>query len=162
MTKQVFEKEYGHLISALPYDGCWIWTGKDNGKGYGYICTEGKVQYVHRLSWELYRGSIPKGYCVCHKCDVPSCINPDHLFVGTKGDNNRDMQRKGRHNGERAGSKLTTAQVLEIRELISEGMAQRPIAKRYGVTQKAVSLINTKENWGWLKTPALSDKEDKT
>ena len=77
--------------------GCWNWTGSKNGiNGYGRITVEGKSYCAHRVSYELFVGIIPNGYNVCHKCDNPVCINPDHLFVGTRSDNMQDASNKGR------------------------------------------------------------------
>lgn len=75
---------------------CWIWTAAKNEKGYGIFCIEGRTYKAHRLSYLLSVGAIPEGMCVLHKCDVPSCVNPDHLFIGTRADNNADMLAKGR------------------------------------------------------------------
>ena len=78
--------------------GCWLWTGYiDKTNGYGCITIKRKTKKVHRVSWELVNGSIPKGMCICHHCDVRNCINPKHLFLGTHADNRKDCVKKGRH-----------------------------------------------------------------
>jgi hypothetical protein len=79
-------------------DTCWIWTGSKGGtnRAYGNIERRGERYSTHRLSYMLFIGEIPEGMCICHKCDVPACVNPDHLFCGTQADNLRDRDEKGR------------------------------------------------------------------
>jgi hypothetical protein len=76
--------------------GCWMWIGGVESHGYGRMSFNGKRYKAHQLSWILNRGEIPKGMCVCHHCDTPGCVNPDHLFLGTMADNMRDKVAKGR------------------------------------------------------------------
>ena len=127
---------------------CWLWTGAVNDKGYGWVSRTRALgpTRAHRFSWEIHRGQIPKGKCVLHKCDVPLCVNPDHLFLGTRKDNTRDMMRKGRCiNGERASwSKLTEK---EVREILKSKDSQRTLARRYGVIQQTISSIKRRINW---------------
>lgn len=78
-------------------DGCWLWTGSVNNRGYGRINRCGKSVYAHRVSYELAFGSIEDGMSVCHGCDTPACVRPSHLFVGTQKQNSEDMVAKGRH-----------------------------------------------------------------
>lgn len=85
------------FFSRIEYtESCWNWKGGDNGQGYRRISVNGEIAYAHRLAWTIFRGDIPNGLCVCHHCDNPSCVRPDHLFLGTKADNNIDRIIKGR------------------------------------------------------------------
>ena len=81
---------------TVPESGCWLWTGGANDNLYGGFTVEGVKYYAHRASFELYNGPIPEGYEVCHSCDIPLCVNPSHLFLGTHKDNMSDSARKGR------------------------------------------------------------------
>ena len=84
--------------------GCWSWLLVKNKKGYGQVGYCGKIWQAHRLSYIKFVGEIPKGMCVLHKCDNPSCVNPEYLFLGTDADNARDRKAKGR-NADFRGSK---------------------------------------------------------
>jgi len=130
---------------------CWLWTAglKD---GYGQFNPHSRRPITaHRQSWILAHGSIPAGACVLHHCDVRACVNPDHLFLGTRPDNSADMVAKGRSNiGEQHPlSKLTDDSVRAIREMYSEpgGMTQQFIADYYGISRSAVGLIVTRKRW---------------
>lgn len=87
-------------IERIPITGCWLWTGQIDRGGYGRIRTgpanDVKAEGAHRYMYRLYKGDIPDGMDVCHQCDVRCCVNPNHLFIGTRKDNIQDMWSKGR------------------------------------------------------------------
>lgn len=126
--------------------GCWIWAACVTEAGYGQIGLKNKVLYAHRVSWELYYREIPDGLNVLHKCDVPGCVNPSHLFLGTHQDNTADMVSKGRGvNGELVGtSKLTENDIMEIR---ASEESQYKLAEKYGVDQTNISCIKLRKSW---------------
>lgn len=89
------EYRFWKFVDRLGDDDCWLWRGSIQGK-YGSIRIEGKSAGAHRVSYQLHKGEIPEGLVVMHSCDVPLCVNPNHLSVGTYSDNTQDMLRKGR------------------------------------------------------------------
>lgn len=109
----------------------------------------GKVVPAHILSWRFFRGEIPRGLCVLHQCDNPPCVNPDHLFIGTHGDNARDKISKGRQNkGEKnGGNKLSESQMQEIRLRRESGETLASIAADYKITFQHVSAIAKRIKW---------------
>ena len=84
-------------IERIPFSSCWYWSGYCMPKGYGHFGVSSKRQnaLAHRVAWEIFRGDIPSGMFVCHRCDVPGCVNPEHLFLGTNSDNIQDAVAKG-------------------------------------------------------------------
>lgn len=78
------------------WGSCWLWTARTNHFGYGEFWFRKTIHKAHRVAWILVNGEIPDGLCVLHRCDNPSCVNPEHLWLGTKCDNNRDKAEKGR------------------------------------------------------------------
>lgn len=139
-----------------PVTGCWNWTGCLTKYGYGKWLAYGKQARVHRLQYILIHGEIDARLAVCHKCDNRRCFNPDHLFLGTIADNQRDMAEKGRSaRGERNGfSKLTAAQVLDI---YSAPGLYKLIAEKYGIARVTVSEIKRGKSWGHLTTPKATE-----
>lgn len=130
---------------------CWIWNGCKTPNGYGHLHIRGKPYIVSRFSWELHKGKILDGLEVCHKCDNPACVNPDHLFLGTHQDNMIDMYKKGRayitFGSQRKLSKLNENQVLEIRKLYQNPYCARELSDMYGVSKQNILMIVKRKAW---------------
>lgn len=141
--------------------GCWTWTGSRNRQGYGSFRFAGGQQRAHRVAWELFRGPIPTGADICHRCDNPPCVRPDHLFPGTRAENMADCRMKGRTaTGERHVSRLhpertprgeanglsvlTADKVRAIRAATESGYA---IAARFGISESNVSMVRNRKTW---------------
>ena len=149
--KPIFERLLGKIEKT---SRCWIWNGTKDIKGYGVMKIEKKMYKAHRLVYELFIGSIPKdpinyhGTLVMHKCDNPSCVNPDHLFLGTAADNAHDRDMKGRTARQKGsihgGSKLTESQVIAIRK---DPRIAKEISKDYGVSRQQITGIKLRKAW---------------
>lgn len=130
------------------WTGCHEWGG-GLSDGYGRIDIDGRSVRTHRASYEYHHGPIPAGLVVCHHCDNRRCWNPDHLFAGTRAQNQTDMTEKGRSTKGETNPKavLTEDQVLAI---ASDCRSQHQIAAAFGISRSAVRDIKTGRNWGWL------------
>lgn len=140
--------------------GCWGWKKSKDINGYGVINVKGKMEKLHRISWLLHFGPIPKGKNVCHHCDNPVCSNPSHLFLGTQKENVYDMIRKGRSSvgQDCTYAKLTARDVLSIREKYATGKyTQNELGNKYHVHRATIGLIITGKNWKSLPLQRLSN-----
>lgn len=152
MDKTIIER-FNAFIIPEPNTGCWLWSGGLR-HGYGAFGLNSKNVSAHRVSYEINIGPIKKGLFVCHTCDVRSCVNPDHLFLGTHKDNMNDRDKKGRNayqKGEVNGNaKLTAAQVIEIRK---STLSKIELSKLYGVHKDHIHEIRRGNKWKHLKQP---------
>ena len=133
-------------------DDCWLWLGSKLKQGYGRFRIKDHLVLAHRVAFELSCIKIPARMCVLHKCDTPSCVNPNHLFLGTQADNVHDCIQKGRFTravGEKyKRSSLTEEDILKIRSLREEiTISCRELAELYSVSKTAIEKIVTRQSW---------------
>lgn len=135
-------------------NGCWRWNGSKDQDGYGLFKLRGRMVRAHRLAVFLATGAWPGPALVCHRCDTPGCVRPDHLFRGSAAANAADMVAKGRSahlRGEaHGGARLTATTVQEIRRLAALGTEQGTIARQFGTTRSNVSAIARGKSWRHL------------
>lgn len=148
------EVEVRFLAKAIPEPntGCWLWCGKVNKEGYGRLGALKQMCLAHRVSYVLFVGPIADGLCVLHRCDVPGCVNPDHLFLGTLADNNLDKVSKGRQprGQDSGGARLTDFEVRVIKDLLSLNKPAKHVARLFGVHDKTIRGIRNGAYWGHL------------
>lgn len=137
-------------------NGCWLWNGPTHRRsGYGMIhfgaYPRRRKTMAHRVSWEIFRGPIPVGLCVLHRCDIPACVRPSHLFLGSHDDNMADMKRKGRARVSvgvaNPRARLNEKDVVEIRRCAREGVDARVTAARFGICRWTVYRIVRRVLW---------------
>lgn len=142
-------EKFNRLYTKAP-PGCWQWNrGPRAANGYGGMQFQGRYQLAHRWSWEIFHGSIPDGAEVCHHCDNPRCVNPEHLFLGSHSENMKDMVAKKRNDGPKGEShhraKLTRKQVDNILARPNETPAE--LASEFGVSVESIRLIRRRKTW---------------
>ncbi len=152
------EQRFWRFVAKGANDECWLWTGAKADLGYGkfYLSRERKGERAHRVAWEMLRGAIPIGLYVLHNCpggDNPACVNPNHLFLGTKRDNSRDMVAKGRNVyririGEANNkARLTSEAVRAIRSALVSGVSASSLARQFGVHHSTVQRVAAGRTW---------------
>ncbi len=132
-----------------PFSGCWLWFGYTKPTGYGTISVNRKMLRSHRFSWMLHRGEIPNGLHVLHTCDTPSCVNPDHLFLGTHTENIKDRDRKRRNTRgvTHPKAKLSEDDVRELRKMRQQGMSYRKLADFFHLNRKTAYYAANGKTW---------------
>ncbi len=160
-------------VTIADGDACWEWTGFRTKKGYGSIWVSGgngktnRYRPAHRVSWEIHHGTIQdEALEVCHRCDNPPCVRPDHLFLGTTKENAQDRDNKRRHRGQRgkdhvwkrrpelvrrgsslSHAKLTEEAVRQLRAAVAGGMSRKEASCRFGVSASQVGAVVLREAW---------------
>lgn len=139
---------------SITRDGCWIWRGGTKGNGYGSFVLNGRTVPAHRAAYILFNREEPGPLDVCHQCDNRACVNPDHLFLGTRLENMRDCMRKGRtargrRLGERRGENGTAAKLTwnEVRAIRASAAPSKELARKYGVTSDNINRIRRNDTW---------------
>lgn len=156
-------KRFWSRVDKQDGSGCWMWTGKQTNHGHGSFHIHPVGQFLaHRIAYAITKGGIPAGLFACHRCDNRLCVNPAHIFFGTHHDNMSDCASKGRHGrGERNGnSKLTREQVEEIRrDHRPFTNSKRKLAKKYGVSPRAIDFILQGRNWTYKRPDPIPEPD---
>lgn len=177
MSTEAEREAFQKHMRPLP-NGCIEWAGNINENGYGRFSYKRRGELAHRAAWRLFRGEIPKGICLLHRCDNPPCVNPEHLFQGDRGDNARDMASKGRQwiqqnphrridtlvcpielkpRGEQHGmSKLNEAAVLAIRERASRGELGKHLCIEFNCSTSLITEVVRGHVWRHVGGPIRS------
>lgn len=162
LSNATVEERFWQKVPNRTEGECWLWEGARNGSGahrYGSFWAgesypNGSPRFIgsHRFVWRIVVGEIPDDQEVCHHCDVPHCVNPSHLFLGTHAENMGDCKRKGRaprrYGTSNNKSKMTPSQVVEARAAFTGAHGETPmLARRYGISAPAMASILKGEHW---------------
>jgi predicted DNA-binding protein YlxM (UPF0122 family) len=158
-TPEQTASRFWSKVNMTSDDSCWTWKASTRRRGYGGFALDGKTRAAHRVSWMLANGAIPDGMLVCHRCDNPSCVRPNHLFLGSQQENVDDMIGKGRDaRGQRHARRvLTEHQVREIHRMLLDGVSWREIAKAFGMSKRAIESIAHNQTWAHLGLPRIAN-----
>jgi hypothetical protein len=161
--KKTLEERFWPKVQKT--DTCWLWTGGNLSDGYGRIYTYFRdkkpvLELAHRVAWQLTNGPIPEGIDVLHRCDNPSCVRPDHLFLGTLLDNAVDRENKGRGGGKKIQGEnhykveLSQKDVRSIVDLLASGNGVREISRQFGINSGTITCIKNGRSWRGIVTDA--------
>ncbi len=161
--RKPLSKKFWEKVDKSDPEGCWLWTGAKTLAGYGTLVVweiDGVARQAraHRLSWEIEQGweegeqpTLPDGACVCHRCDTPACVRPDHLFLGDNADNTADMVQKGRQaRGDRNCGKLSDEQVVQVRGLHAKGRSSRSLAREFGLSSTGMDRVVKRQTYAYI------------
>ena len=141
------KKRFWSKVDIPDLFSCWEWSGAINSKGYGSFRNGNNIITSSRQAYSLIHGNLPEKLCVLHKCDNRKCVNPAHLFLGTKKDNTKDMDNKGRRNCGKGNAKLTKEDVICIRILYQTQITCNQLAKMYNVYRETIGDIVKQRTW---------------
>lgn len=146
--------KYSRFLQKVKTDGftpdrCWLWVGAGKGNGYGHLSCDGENELAHRQAYKLFCGEIPAGMDVCHTCDNRNCVNPDHLFLGTRKENMEDCKTKGRTSGGRR-KHLCESTVQEVRRRLDAGHSPRRVSAQMDVNYHTITAIKRGESYGGI------------
>ncbi|WP_448952174.1 hypothetical protein [Labrys neptuniae] len=156
LDRQRFEDKF----IPEPMSGCWLWIGSIGSAGYGTFYLDCRILRANRASWLIYKGPLAsRAQFVCHRCDNPACVNPDHLFLGDAASNVADMRKKGRNrfpdSERRTNARLCAADVLKI---MADDRPQKLIAADYGVSQSIIFGVKAGRRWRHVTNGRVTSK----
>lgn len=148
MLERILEK-----IEMIPFTTCWFWTGYVGSTGYPQVYYQGRTRKAHRVISHIANGTPLVGSndsFINHRCDNPICVNPNHLYAGTRGDNERDKARAGNMRNPFGAQKLFPDDIVAIKDRLEAGHRSIDIARDYGVHKTTIGKIKAGANWSWI------------